>query len=73
MLKLFGHDLGPVDGVVVAEFGILHDPNSAPEDFGETGEADVLHVVVLVEGQSPVLRDDRRVIGNIINKDSNKT
>ena len=51
LVRLPDHDLLPVDGVHVAEQGVLLDPDPAVHDVREAGEADPDHPLGLVDSQ----------------------
>ena len=51
LVVFLDHNLLPVDGVHIAEEGVLLDPYATVHDVGEAGEADPDHVLHLVDGE----------------------
>jgi hypothetical protein len=55
LMNWVDNNAAPVDGLHVAEGGILLNPHAALQDVGEAVEADGFHFLHLVDGQGVVL------------------
>lgn len=65
LVKLWVHENFPVDGAHVAKVPVLFYSNAASQNMSQAFEADLVHVVHLIDDESKVLRKKMVTAGSL--------